>query len=375
MDLVDTGDVPASPPVREAAARWLRGGATDRLRYVDMARRFRSAPWFGAAIGATKVLAAFWYGPVVLVLLVLAAVTMHVAVSRHPRSAHPELVGAVAFAALQANLAVSVALTGGASSVLLPLMTVPVFSQAVCFRPPVFRAGVVASAALASAAVLAGELLPPVAQPPSVVRLVAFLALLGCLGLAAHFLAAADLHSRDEAVADPMTGLYNRLTLAARFAEAQREAARSGGGVGMVMCDVDHFKRVNDTHGHDRGDQVLVELAARLRTTMRASDVAYRIGGEEFVLLLPGRDVDDAVRVAERVRLAVAATPVAGLPITISAGVACTRGCGTSLADLLREADRALYTAKATGRDRVCSASGADAGPVVVPTAEAGTLP
>ena len=350
----------ASPPVRGTALLgWLRGGPTDRLRYTDMARRFRSAPWFGAAIGSTKVLASFWYGPVLLVTLAAAVVTMHVAIRRHPRSRHPELVGAAAFAALQVNLAVSVALTGGAASVLLPLMCVPVFSQAVCFRPPVFRAGVVGSALLAAAAVLTGELLPPVAHPPAVVGLVAVLALMGCLGLAAHFLAAADLHSRDEAVADPMTGLYNRLTLAARFAEAQRDAARDAGAVAVVMCDVDHFKRVNDTHGHDRGDQVLVELAGRLRKTLRASDVAYRVGGEEFVLLLPGRDVDDAVRVAERVRRVVGASPVAGLPITISAGVTCTRGDGATLSELLREADRALYAAKAAGRNRVLTSASA----------------
>ncbi|RBY89921.1 diguanylate cyclase [Blastococcus sp. TF02A-26] len=336
-----------------ALLRWLCGGPTDRLRYADMARRFRSAPWFGAAIGSAKVLASLWYGPVLLVMLALAVATMHVAVRRHPRSRNPEVVGAVAFTALQVNLAVCVALTGGAGSVLLPLMCVPVFSQAVCFRPPVFRAGVVGSAVLAAGAVLAGELLPPVDRPPAVVGLVTVLALLGCLGLAAHFLAAADLHSRDEAVVDPMTGLYNRLTLAARFAEVRREAAQDGGTVAVVMCDVDHFKRVNDTHGHDRGDEVLVELAVRLRATLRASDLAFRVGGEEFVLLLPGRDGDEAVSVAERVRRVVAASPVAGLPLTVSAGVSCRPADGATLPDLLREADRALYAAKAAGRNRV----------------------
>lgn len=347
---------PATAP-EPAAIRRLRGSATDRLRYADMARRFRSAPWFAGAVGGTKVVASLWYGPVLLVLLVLAAGTMHVAVRRHGRSRHPEVVGLAGFAALQVNLGVSVALTGGAGSVLLPLMAVPVFSQAVCFRPPVFRAGVLGSAALAGGAVAVGETLPAVPQPPSAVRLLAFLALLGCLSLAAHFLAAADLHSRDEAVADPMTGLYNRLTLSARFAEAQREAAGAGGPIGVVMLDVDHFKRINDTHGHERGDAVLVELASRLRSTLRASDLAYRVGGEEFVLLLPGRDVDDAVRVAERVRRAVAAAPVAGLPVTVSAGVAVTRGDAGTLAALLRDADRALYAAKAAGRDRVLAAA------------------
>ncbi len=343
---------PARTP-ESRTARWLRGSATDRLRYADMSRRFRSAPWFGAAIGGTKVLASFWYGPWLLVLLVLAAVTMRTAVARSPRSRNPEAVGATAFAALQLNLAVSVALTGGAGSALLPLMTVPVFSQAVCLRPPVFRAGVVGSALLASAAVLAAEALPAAPAVPPAVHLAAFLALLGCLSLAASFLAAADLHARDEAVADPMTGLLNRLSLSARFAEAQRETTR----IGVVMCDVDHFKRVNDTYGHDRGDRVLIELAARLRDNLRATDVAYRVGGEEFVLLLPGRDAEAAMRVAERVRRAVAAEPLAGLPVTVSAGVVAAAADDEPLGDLLRRADAALYAAKAAGRDRVLPAA------------------
>src|SRR5690349_14589592 len=99
------------------------------MRYADMARRFRSAPWFAVAVGGTKVLAAFWYGPWLLLLVAGAAATMHTAVVLHSRSQRPELVGAAAFAALQVNLAVCVALTGGAGSVLLPLLAVPVFSQ------------------------------------------------------------------------------------------------------------------------------------------------------------------------------------------------------------------------------------------------------
>ncbi|SEO68599.1 diguanylate cyclase (GGDEF) domain-containing protein [Trujillonella endophytica] len=333
--------------------RWLRGSAVDRARYTDMQRTFLRPQRLGGAVGAAMLIAAFWYGPIVLVLLAIAAATMALGMVAHRHSRQPEHVTALTFGAIELNLVVCVLVTGGASSPLLPLVAVPVLAQAVCFRPRVLVAAVATIAGLLTPAVLLAPALPAVPEAPPVLHLVVFAALLLSVALVAATLATADLASRDDAVADPMTGLFNRLTLSTRFTDAQRDAAATGEAIGVVMCDVDHFKRVNDTHGHDRGDQVLVELARRLRTSLRATDVAYRVGGEEFVLLLPGRDVDDAVRVAERVRQAVAASPVAGLPITVSAGVASVRGDTCTLAEVLREADRALYAAKAAGRNRV----------------------
>ena len=352
MTTAATGPGPAS-----AAHRWLRGAPADRARFLDMGQRFRR-PWvFGLAITIAKLFSAVWYGPVVLVLLGVGAVTMVVAVlsRRHGRD---ETDAAVAFALLELNLAVTVLLTGGGSSALLPLLAVPVFSQAVLFRPQVFLTGCGVAAALAGAAVALAGLLPDAPAVPPVVHLVVYLTLLTCLGSAGLFLASSDLHARDEAVIDPMTGLFNRLTLSARFLEAQQTAAATGGSVGLVMCDVDHFKTINDLHGHDRGDQVLGELADRFRANLRATDVAYRVGGEEFVVLLPGRDAAAAQRVAERIRGSVAESPLAGLPVTLSAGVVSAHGAQGTLAELLRQADAALYTAKNTGRNQVVVASG-----------------
>lgn len=232
-------------------------------------------------------------------------------------------------------------------------MVVPIVTQAVCFRPRVLAVGVALSAFLATPAVLLAPEIGPAPTAPPVVHLVAYLALLASLALAAHHLASAERHSRDEAVVDPMTGLLNRLSLSARFEEAVRSAALEAAPVGLVMCDVDHFKRINDSHGHDRGDQVLVELARRLRGTLRSTDLAYRVGGEEFVLLLPGRDAASAERVAERIRRTVAATPLAGLSVTVSAGVVSAPAGAATLSSLLRDADAALYSAKRAGRDRV----------------------
>ncbi|MCA0146132.1 diguanylate cyclase [Blastococcus sp. LR1] len=349
--------MPASTaPIESAAIRWLRGDLTDRSRYADMSRRFRHAPYFGAAIGTAKVLASFWYGPALLVLVGLGFGTMGAALAWQRRGRNTPAITAAAFIALEVNLAVSVLITGGGSSALLPLLVVPVATQAVCFRPQVLAAGGLLSGCLATLAVLLAPAFGPAPEAPPVVHLVTYLALLASLGLGVHYLASAERDSRDEAVTDPMTGLLNRLSLSARFTEAVR-AGGTEGSVGLVMCDVDHFKQVNDAYGHERGDQVLIELAIRLRGILREADLAYRVGGEEFVLLLPGRDAGAAERVAERIRRAVAATPLAGLAVTVSVGVATAVGDSASLSQLLREADGALYRAKRDGRDRVVLAA------------------
>jgi len=155
---------------------------------------------------------------------------------------------------------------------------------------------------------------------------------------------------------DALTGLYNRR----RFSDmAERElarAARTGRGVALLAVDVDHFKRVNDHHGHAEGDAVLVELSARLRALVRAVDLVGRWGGEELCVLVVEVDVAGAQRAAERIRLAVAASPMetaAGpVSVTLSIGVAMYAGVDDTLARLLNDADHALYAAKNGGRDR-----------------------
>ncbi len=164
----------------------------------------------------------------------------------------------------------------------------------------------------------------------------------------------AELQSRGEAVVDPLTGLFNRKALGGRFAEAAAQATVLGGWVSVVLCDLDHFKTVNDRYGHDRGDVVLREAAYRMRKTLRTFDLVYRIGGEEFLILLPGQDLASAVIVAERLVDDIAADAIDGLPLTMSAGVASGRGADLVLEPLMKRADVALYAAKAAGRNRVC---------------------
>lgn len=334
-------------------AGWLTGDHADRARYLDMQTRFRAPYLFGIAIGGTSLIAAGWYGWRLVALVVLASLVMVAGVALGHRSARPEVSSAAAFVLLEVDLAVSVGVSGGARSPLLALMAVPVFTQAVCFRPVVTRSGVVLSALLAVLAVLGARELSAVAAVPAFLYLVSYLALLACLSLAAYYLAAADLASRGAAAVDPLTGLFNRAALEARFAEVRAQAIALDLPVAVVMCDLDEFKGVNDTHGHDRGDRVLLEFSVRLRSALRTPDLIYRLGGDEFLVLLPDHDLDAAEGMAERVRQQVATTPVAGLPVTMSAGVSSARGAAIDLAALMKGADVALYRAKTSGRDRV----------------------
>lgn len=161
---------------------------------------------------------------------------------------------------------------------------------------------------------------------------------------------------------DPLTGLFNRRYFEETLARELSRSARHGRPLAVVMVDLDHFKRVNDTHGHAVGDLALREVAAALQRGLRSSDVAARWGGEEFLLLLPEATVPPAAYRAEQLRLAVlrmAQEPDRGLPadLTISAGVAVYPLHGSDAASLLRAADAALYRAKAGGRNRVETAA------------------
>jgi diguanylate cyclase (GGDEF)-like protein len=159
---------------------------------------------------------------------------------------------------------------------------------------------------------------------------------------------------------DPLTGLYNRRqfeTLArAELGRSQRYMRPCS----FLMIDIDHFKRVNDTFGHEMGDWVLKTVASILATARRDADVVARFGGEEFVIMLPETTPEAAATVAERIRMMVSANSMAvgdaKLSLTISAGVGEVRASSPSIEAVIRDADRALYEAKRTGRNRVCVA-------------------
>jgi two-component system cell cycle response regulator len=160
------------------------------------------------------------------------------------------------------------------------------------------------------------------------------------------------------AVTDSLTGLHNRRYFASHADNAVAEARDGGKPVAVCVLDIDHFKSVNDTHGHGVGDEVLRQFAERITHSVRGVDLAARFGGEEFVVLLPDTDLAVAVRVAERLRRCIASEPMSvstengKIEITCSIGVtACIPG--ETAQDMLKRADDALYAAKHQGRNVV----------------------
>ncbi|KKM10862.1 hypothetical protein SY88_11460 [Clostridiales bacterium PH28_bin88] len=159
---------------------------------------------------------------------------------------------------------------------------------------------------------------------------------------------------------DPLTGLLNRRTLMQRMEAEVERARRERQPISVVMCDIDHFKTVNDAYGHQAGDAVLREVARCLVSACRSYDIVGRYGGEEFLIVFPGTDACESMAIAERLRAKVASLLVnAGdeqnIQITASFGVATVREeSAESIDALIGRADRALYCAKSKGRNRVC---------------------
>lgn len=161
------------------------------------------------------------------------------------------------------------------------------------------------------------------------------------------------------ATTDSLTGLWNRRHILERFAEEHERAARSGRPYGILVADIDHFKAVNDTHGHARGDEVLRAVAERLKDTVRGYDLIGRIGGEEFIAIVPDADPATLLAIAERARERVGDAPVrtadADIEVSISVGAAVARA-GETPEDVTARADAAMYRSKNDGRNRVTMA-------------------
>jgi two-component system cell cycle response regulator len=164
------------------------------------------------------------------------------------------------------------------------------------------------------------------------------------------------------AVVDALTGLNNRRFLETHLSSALDHAAHMGRPLSLMILDVDHFKAVNDTYGHDAGDEVLKGLAQRMRRVVRNADLVCRLGGEEFVIVMPDTPLAIAAKIAERVRAAVQSAPFQidasgrAIPVTTSIGIA-ERADDANPDALLRRADKALYDSKTAGRNRVTSAA------------------
>jgi two-component system, cell cycle response regulator len=165
--------------------------------------------------------------------------------------------------------------------------------------------------------------------------------------------------SIEMAITDALTGLFNRRYMENQLNTLVEQASARGKPMAVLALDIDHFKSINDTHGHDAGDDVLRDFAMRIKRSIRGIDLACRSGGEEFVVVMPETGIAVAATVAERLRRRIAAEPFTisagarSIPVTLSIGIAALRGRDDSPASLLKRADQALYRAKRDGRNRV----------------------
>ena len=163
------------------------------------------------------------------------------------------------------------------------------------------------------------------------------------------------------AVKDPLTDLHNRRYFESHFNSLFEASVNSSKPLSAIMCDIDHFKSVNDTYGHDVGDTVIQECSARIRSSVRNIDIVCRYGGEEFAILMPETTGEFAKIVAERIRAAVTAQPIIAsngahqIPVTVSIGVSCIEPPDDTPEKLMKRADVALYNAKRNGRNQVVS--------------------
>jgi len=164
--------------------------------------------------------------------------------------------------------------------------------------------------------------------------------------------------SVEMALTDSLTGLYNRRYMEGHLNTLVEEAVQRGKPLSVLVCDIDYFKAVNDTHGHDAGDSVLKQFAARLKRNVRGIDLACRFGGEEFIVVMPDTDLSKAYLVAERLRQCISGQGFAlpegqPLEVTASMGVSALEGIDDTPDALIKRADQALYSAKKDGRNRV----------------------
>jgi diguanylate cyclase (GGDEF)-like protein len=175
------------------------------------------------------------------------------------------------------------------------------------------------------------------------------------------------------AATDALTGLPNQRAVQDTLRRMVAQSSRTMTPLAALLLDLDHFKQVNDLHGHDRGDDVLAAVGVALRNVVRESDFVGRYGGEEFLVLLPSTDQDSAVQLGEAIRNAIGAIRITNLElrITASVGVAVLPQDGGDSVTLFRSADRALYAAKRNGRDRLELASATAGELAEAPAAEA----
>jgi diguanylate cyclase (GGDEF)-like protein len=343
-------------PDEDQRPSWICRDEFERRRFMDLHGRLTRANYtvllaLVLVIGSSlPFLESQPYGliPAAAGMAVFSAVQRNAA-----RFARPELWVFAALLGAEAMIVLAIAFNDGALSSAMALLCWPVAGLAGRFPNRASRLGTGYAVILAGVTLLIVD--PGVlSRDPLAVTLL----LIGLVAVhtVSTVLRDSDVEHRGAAILDPLTGMLNRAALMNRTEEIEHQSRLTGEPVAVIVVDLDHFKRVNDTRGHATGDAVLKEVAYRLRKELRAYDLVYRLGGEEFVVLLLGGTADAVMATAERLRLAIAAQPIAEFDLTASVGVAASAP-GTPFAwdDVFAQADAALYRAKAGGRDRVAA--------------------
>ncbi len=293
-----------------------------------------------------------WIGWWTLLPLGIAMGLFALADARLAQTERPEYVMFAAWTLSEVTMAAAVALSGGPRVATLSWIAIPVVTLSARFSLRGVIVGVCIAISLVLAVAFGVHPSTTLAEPPVVMAPVALILAIAVLSTA---LMQSDLEHRSESVIDPLTGMLNRKALMNRIAELSQQSEVTGEPVGMILGDLDRFKEVNDSQGHAAGDAALTDVAYLLRKRLRAFDLAYRIGGEEFLVLLPGADTRESAVMAEELRAAVAADTVGdGTSLTVSFGVsASARGGGFDYQRVFAAADEALYEAKSDGRNTV----------------------
>lgn len=339
------------------ADSWLLRDGMDRERMLDMDKRIR--PLRMAALGVlglTLLLGTPWMGVRTIAALVtaviIAGIFFKVAGDRTEGAEKPEYVLFAGWAASEVLIAVCVVVTGGAESPALAWLAIPVVTLSARFSTRGVVAGVVVTEALLISAILLKGFDSVIENP---MYAGACFALVISVAILSTALMQSDVEHRTEAVIDPLTGLLNRTALRNRTLELAQRSEYTAEPVGVIVADIDHFKKINDRHGHSVGDAVLKDIAYVMRKELRAFDLAYRIGGEEFLVLLPGANIGEAEEFAHELHKVMGAAPRGGQDVRMSFGVSASRyGDVFDYDRVFEQADAALYRAKETGRDRVC---------------------
>jgi diguanylate cyclase (GGDEF)-like protein len=344
----------------ERRVSWLCKSQADRERLLDMEPRLKPQRTRSfAVLSIALVISGPWVGWWTLIPLVIAGAAFVLTDRGLKTSSRPEFRLAVAWFSSELTIAASVALTGGSRSPALAWLALPVVTLASRFN----IRGVIAGSCIGGVLILASSLAVDPGEAISHPQQVLFpLALLGAVALLSLALMQSDLQHRSESVIDPLTSMLNRNALHVRVEELRHQAQVVQQPIGLIVVDLDHFKAINDAHGHATGDAVLRDVAYHLRKRLRAFDLAYRLGGEEFLILLPGVDADQTAVVAEDLRQSISSERSGGLSITSSFGVCASQPSSFDYENVFEAADRALYLAKASGRNCVRVAGTPDVG-------------